>query len=52
MHNVYGTTEDEVSMNEEVLSMFEVTQKASEMIKEVLKDREEISPIRIMLRGG
>jgi hypothetical protein len=37
---------------EEVLTMFEVTQKASDIIKEALKDREEISPIRIMLRGG
>ena len=32
--------------------MFEVTQKASDMIKEALRDKEEISPIRIMLRGG
>ena len=32
--------------------MFEVTQKASEMIKEFLKDKEEIPPIRIMLSGG
>ena len=32
--------------------MFEVTQKASEMIKEFLKDEKEIPPIRIMLSGG
>ena len=32
--------------------MFEVTQKASDMLKEALKDTEDISPIRIMLRGG
>ncbi len=32
--------------------MFEVTDKANDMIKEFLKDREEITPIRIMLAGG
>lgn len=32
--------------------MFEVTQRASDMIKEALMDREDISPIRIILRGG
>jgi hypothetical protein len=42
----------EFDTHEEVLTMFEVTQRASDIIKEALKDREEISPIRIMLRGG
>jgi Fe-S cluster assembly iron-binding protein IscA len=32
--------------------MFEVTSKASEMVKEFLKDREEIPAIRIMLSQG
>ena len=32
--------------------MFEVTEKASEMIKDFLKDREEIPSIRIMLSQG
>jgi hypothetical protein len=32
--------------------MFEVTEKASEMIKEFLKDKKQIPPIRIMLSGG
>ena len=32
--------------------MFEVTEKASEMIKEFLKDKEEIPSIRIMLSQG
>jgi len=32
--------------------MFEVTQRASDMLKEALMDREDILPIRIMLRGG
>jgi len=32
--------------------MLEVTEKASEMIKDFLKDREEIPAIRIMLSGG
>jgi len=32
--------------------MFEVTEKASNMIKEFLKDKEEIPPIRIMLSQG
>jgi Fe-S cluster assembly iron-binding protein IscA len=32
--------------------MFEVTEKASEMIKQLLKDREEIPHIRIMLSQG
>ncbi len=32
--------------------MFEVTEKATEMIKEFLKDKEEIPVIRIMLSGG
>ena len=32
--------------------MFEVTEKASDMIRETLKDREEIPPIRIMLSQG
>ncbi len=32
--------------------MFEVTKKATEMIKEFLKDREEIPAIRIMLSQG
>jgi Fe-S cluster assembly iron-binding protein IscA len=32
--------------------MFEVTPKANEMVKEFLKDREEIPPIRIVLSQG
>jgi len=32
--------------------MFEVTEKASDMIKEFLKEREVIPPIRIMLSQG
>jgi len=32
--------------------MFEVTEKATEMIKEFLKDRDEIPAIRIMLSQG
>ena len=32
--------------------MFEVTEKANEMIKEMLKDKEEIPPIRLMLSQG
>jgi len=32
--------------------MFEVTEKATKMIKEYLKDRPEIPPIRIMLSQG
>jgi len=32
--------------------MFEVTEKASEMIKEFLKGKKEIPPIRIVLSQG
>ena len=32
--------------------MFEVTEKASEMIKEFLKDKEEVPAIRLMLSQG
>ena len=32
--------------------MLEVTEKASQMIKEFLKDRDEIPAIRIMLSEG
>lgn len=32
--------------------MFEVTEKAHEMIKDFLKDREEMPSIRIMLSQG
>lgn len=32
--------------------MFEVTEKASEMIKEFLKEKKEIPHIRIMLSQG
>lgn len=32
--------------------MFEVTEKASEMIKEFMKEREELPNIRIMLSQG
>ena len=32
--------------------MFEVTEKASEKIKELLKDKEDIPGIRIVLSGG
>ncbi len=33
-------------------NMLEVTEKASEMIKDFLKDKEEIPAIRIMLSQG
>jgi len=32
--------------------MFQVTEKATEMIKEFLKDNEDIPHIRIMMAGG
>jgi Fe-S cluster assembly iron-binding protein IscA len=32
--------------------MFEVTEKASEMIKEYLKDRKEAPSIRILMQAG
>jgi Fe-S cluster assembly iron-binding protein IscA len=32
--------------------MFEVTEKAAEMIKEFMKDRDVLNPIRIMLSQG
>jgi len=32
--------------------MFEVTEKASEKIKEILKDKEEVPSIRIVLSQG
>ncbi len=32
--------------------MFEITDKASDMVKEFLKDKEEIPSIRIMLSEG
>ena len=32
--------------------MFEITEKASGMVKEFLKDKEEIPSIRIMLSEG
>ena len=32
--------------------MFEITEKASDMVKEFLKDKEEIPSIRIMLSEG
>jgi hypothetical protein len=32
--------------------MFDVTQKATEMIKETLKDQEKISPIRVVYNEG
>ena len=34
------------------VDMFEVTEKASDMIKDFLKDRDEIPHIRIMLSQG
>jgi Fe-S cluster assembly iron-binding protein IscA len=37
---------------EDTDAMLEVTEKASEMIKDFLKDREEIPAIRIMLSQG
>jgi Fe-S cluster assembly iron-binding protein IscA len=37
---------------EETDTMLEVTEKASEMIKDFLKDRDEIPAIRIMLSQG
>jgi Fe-S cluster assembly iron-binding protein IscA len=33
-------------------NMFEVTEKASDMIKDFLKEREEIPHIRIMMSQG
>ena len=33
-------------------SMFDVTQKANEMVKEALKDQEKISPIRVVYNEG
>ena len=38
--------------NHEGGSMLEITEKASEMIKDFLKDREEIPAIRIMMSQG
>ena len=32
--------------------MFQVTEKATEMIREFLKDKEEIPHIRIIVAGG
>ena len=32
--------------------MFEITEKASDMVKDFLKDKEEIPSIRIMLSEG
>jgi len=32
--------------------MFEVSEKAAEMIRESLKDREKIPPIRVVLNEG
>lgn len=32
--------------------MFEVTEKASDMIKDFLKDKDELPPIRLMLSQG
>ncbi len=32
--------------------MFDVTQKATEMIKEALKDQEKITPIRVVYNEG
>jgi len=32
--------------------MFEISEKASEMVKDFLKDRDEIPAIRIMLSQG
>ncbi len=32
--------------------MFEVTEKATEMIKDAIKDQEEISAIRVVLNEG
>ena len=33
-------------------SMFDVTQKATEVIKEALKDQEKISPVRVVYNEG
>jgi hypothetical protein len=38
-------------MHEEA-NMFEVTEKASEMIKDFLKDKDDIPAIRLMLSQG
>ena len=32
--------------------MFEITEKASDRIKDILKDRDEFPPIRVMLSQG
>ncbi len=34
------------------VKMFEITEKANEMIKDFLKDKDEFPPIRIMLSQG
>ena len=47
MHNFI-----QVNFNHEEAVMLEVTEKASQMIKEFLKDRDEIPAIRIMLSEG
>jgi Fe-S cluster assembly iron-binding protein IscA len=36
----------------EEVDMFEITEKASEMVKDFLKDKEETPSIRIMLSQG
>lgn len=41
-----------INNNHEEAEMLEVTEKASQMIKEFLKDRDEIPAIRIMLSEG
>ena len=37
---------------QEEAKMFEVTEKASDMIKDFLKDKDEFPPIRLMLSQG
>ena len=46
---VYGTA---TQILREEPNMFEVSEKASAMIKESLKDREEVPAIRVLLNEG
>jgi hypothetical protein len=40
----------ELNLEEDI--MFQVSEKASEMLKEFFQDKEEISPIRIFMSQG
>jgi hypothetical protein len=50
MDPLTGTPDSFYSQREE--GMFDVTQKANEMIKEALKDQEKISAIRVAYNEG